>query len=214
MIRSAKMVDYTLDFLGTEEVEIPTGVGFFQPSGLISKWQAGIAFRVGYTQIDLALEGKYKADQIIRSNDGQQFCYYFLDGKLAATIVKEYGIAIAPEQVWLFQTLRSDILTKFEKEDALANFKPLLTYEVSVKTYRSKKYRHELHLIALPAAVQAAALRMGLLTEPVFSLTELVLPDREGGEQKFTDEFQYNMVGHPDAQGAGTPEGILETELG
>ncbi len=181
------MAPYREFDLGTTQLmDIPTG-GEFVSSGFVAPWNANIVYVVT-TQSDRASEmgALFVQD---RGDSGYKGLYY-KDFVTAAAAAKELGELYGPATIWRFQTLVADVLNVTDT----TNFRsPNLAFEVAVRTYQSQ-YRHEYHLIALPAIVHTVAKTYGI-TVPEFSLDELQDPN-----QIFNDEFEYAMIGKPKAE--------------
>ena len=191
-------------FLGDEQVTIPTG-GDFTPSGLIGQISAGVAYRVGWVETDLAQNPEFKPTLIVPSATGK-FRYYFATKDEADAAAEACGSTFGSETVWVLETPTSTVLN-LQDPEARAKFGEQIRYDIEIKTPSSVKSRHLYHLIALPLAVQAMALAMGYIQEPVFNVNELVRPD----EEQYTDEFQKDYIGDPDNKKV---EGMLDSVLG
>lgn len=190
-------------FLGTTTVDIPTG-GDFVPSGIIGKVTAGVFHRVGWVETDLAEYGDQFKPVLKTPSQTNKFRYYFKDRDEANVAAEACGSTYGPETAWVIEIPKSTILNL--TPDVLEKFQDNVRYDVEVKTPSSKKYRHAYHLIALPHAVQAMALLLGYITEPVFNSNELVQQDRD-----YSDEFQKEYIGDPDN---GKIDAMLDSELG
>ena len=205
-------VPFQLDFLGDEEVHIPSGTTFV-PTGLIGNWHAGIVFTVGWTPVDLA-DGTFKFSARSTARSGS-FNYYFHDLETATEAQKYVGKGdFAPGTVWRFEAPLSTVLNL--SEEYRSSFSDPVAYDVNVKTPASKKYRHAFHLIALPMFVQALAMKAGILTDPIFNANELLFPEREGEDfdaqgRYYDDAFQASMIGDPEDKSAGA---MIESVLG
>jgi hypothetical protein len=189
-----------LYFLGDEDVRLPVG-GEFTPTGYVGPISALILHKTSYTdrEVPFTKSDGFKVD----SKDGAKTAYYFKDYTKAAAAVKAMGGRDAgvygSQEVWRFEIQKKDILN-VSNEEFLERLKDLVSFEVDVMGLASKR-RANFHMIALPMAVQAAALFQGHLTERVFSIEELTAADTV-----FTDEFEASYIGHPDAKKA-TDEG-------
>lgn len=190
-------------FLGETTVDIPTG-GDFVPSGIIGKVTAGVFYRVGWVETDLAEFGDQFKPVLKVPSSTNKFRYYFKDRDEANAAAEACGSTYGSETAWVLEVPKASILNL--TADVLEKFQDNVRYDVEVKTPSSKKSRHLYHLIALPHAVQTMALLLGYITEPIFNTNELVQPDRE-----YNDEFQKEYIGDPDN---GKVEGMLDSELG
>lgn len=182
-------------FLGGEStVPLPEGSGVFANSGFIGALTAARLFKF-WSSEDLELYDeklKVGVDYYRRGSAGSWW-YYFHNqeqAKASADLLK----AFAPNQVWRFEMPTASVLN-FQSEKALEAWGTAVSGDARVATLGSK-YRHEYHLLALPAMVDALARRAGFIKEPIYHVTELLagMPDEE-----FTDQFHWRMLGHPDA---------------
>lgn len=189
------------DFLGTEEVQIPTGGGF-APTGLVSLWNAGVVFSV-LAQIDPIVVAEmgveYDSKRDSRSGSGWT-TYYWRDfaraqADIAAMDIRnQQGRVQSPTSVWQFETKTADVLN-FNTPEAAGKFGDIISYSVEIHTLQSRKKRHMFHQIALPACVAAGAVAEGYTT-PGFSLDELLDPST-----LFTDDFAVKAYGGPEGEG-------------
>lgn len=191
----------------SEKAEIPTG-GTFSPSGFVSPWSAAVLYKF-WSEIELdneLLDPALGAGSKRQTTNG--FQYYFVDRELADTASKEvteYGA----QSVWHYETASQDVMN-FASEDAREKFGASIGYDLRIATLGSKKYRHELHMLALPAAVNAMAKLLGYADGedyPGFDLSELT-----DQNTVFSDEFQFKMIGNPDAS-AGDEDFYTESVL-
>jgi hypothetical protein len=179
-----------LDFLGEEEVVIPVG-GDFVPTGFIAQWHGAVLVTF-MTEMDLK-EMEIAFDSSRQMGSSGYTRYYWKNHDAAAEASEKTGQEYAPTSVWVFEAETASVLN-FATEEARQVFGPQITYDgCSIRTLRSKKYRHELHMIALPAAVQAYARALGWEV-PAMDISALVSRDTA-----FTDTFQAEMIGDPDA---------------
>lgn len=171
-----------------KKVIIPTG-GDFIPSGLIGEWKAAVLYKFwSDTEVSEDFLGEIKPRI---SGSGHQ--YYFLDYEKAGEAANDVG-AYNPQTVWHFEAL-TDSIKNFSNEEVKSNFGKTISYDLRIVTLRSKKYRHELHMLALPSAVNAMARLYGYIKEDDrYDLSELISRDTI-----YNDELQSNLVGHPDA---------------
>lgn len=176
----------SLDFLNTRQaVHLPTG-GDFAPSGFVSAWFAKVLFSF-YAEGDITqYEDAPKYEGCRKLGNGFRYYYEMVE---AANKARELlGIEINAQQVWSLRTEIAKVLN-ITDEKIRAKFSNPLVFDVNVTTLRSAKRRHELHMIALPAAVAAAATMLGY--EHVgYDLSELTSQDAV-----YTDEFQAKMIG-------------------
>jgi hypothetical protein len=86
-------------------------------------------------------------------------------------VSKIVGRQFGPNTTWRWEIPTSEILNI--DDERRAKFGDVLTYEVNVTSMMAKKNRHELHMIALPSAVQSIALLGGFIKQPVFDYETL-----------------------------------------
>ena len=112
------------------------------------------------------------------------FRYYYLDQETGAQAAKIDGEAFNPQQVWYYSMPVADIMNANTDNFQSSN----ISRSCRVTTLRSK-YRHEFHMIALPAIVRAVAVDSGL-DVPEFDLSELLVRDAI-----ITDEVSKRLIG-------------------
>lgn len=179
-----------LDFLNPDEkVKLPVG-GDFVSGSIIGGWYA-VVTTAFMSETDLGpIEEAPKPDYVFKRGNYLRYHYKSYEaGKKASDIC---GQQYPPKQTWLFLCERAKILSMTE-EDA-AKWSDPISMEVEIATLKSKKRRHELHMISLPAAVAAYANAAGF-ENPGFDLSELTSKDTV-----FTDEFQAKMIGAEEGQ--------------
>jgi hypothetical protein len=170
-------------------IVLPTG-GDFAPTGFIGLVGAKI-YHSFMSQEDLTqYEGAPKF--AARRPAGSWFVYYFDDAASAKAAMQIVGAENNPQQMWSFQIKRDSVMN-FADKAKLENFSDPISFDVRVTTMKSKKYRHEFHMLALPFAVQAVAKALGYEHES-FSVNELL-----GKEIIFTDELQKKLIGDGDS---------------
>jgi len=99
-------------------------------------------------------------------------------GVKAALAYEETGQTYSPSPTWEWAA-KSDSVLNWRGDGPMSEtFGPFVSRESSINTLRSKKYRHELHMLSLPAAVAAMATAYGY-DHPGFPLTELLRPEEE-----------------------------------
>jgi len=174
-------------FLDREsEVKIPVGGGIFL-SGFLAEWRAGV-YNKFFSETKLPQE-EYKYDDWVPKGGG--WWYYFRDYVAALAAAEDAGVSGRPRATWRFTAPTTSVLN-FADQSAAEKFGPMLKAECLVTTYRSK-YRHELHMIALPSAVAAMAKFLGY-DNPGFDLKELLDPNT-----LYTVEFEQKMIGDPNS---------------
>jgi len=184
--------DNPFKFNKNKPVVIPVG-GDFPPSGFIGAWTAAV-MTTFMTEVDLKEEMGITTFDAMRALGASGYRrYYWHDHDAAkeagAALKQEYG----PGSVWVFEC-STDTVLNFAKAETSQSFGSQITYDgCRIATLRSRKYRHELHMIALPAAVQAYARMMGWDIPEFNAIKELTSQDTV-----FTDAFQTRMIGDPD----------------
>lgn len=183
-----------LPFLKKDEaIKLPNG-GDFVPSGLIAQWYAKVVFSfyaaADSDQWDTPDFPKPEG----RRAQGKGFRYYYNGPAEAKKAAELLAVEINPQQVWRFVATRESVLNIADSE-VLAKFSdPIIFDNVQVSTLKSAKHRHELHMIALPAAVAAAAKVLGYESAG-FDLSEL-----SDNQTVYTEEFAVKMIGDKDAK--------------
>ena len=170
------------DFLSGERVELPVGGG---GDGFIGRWLAVIRWTFLVQESPKEFPSDVPAPDSYRQTGSWYACYYS-NSVTALKASKAMGQEYAPRQVWYFESPIEDVLLP---EDVKSNFGAAISMEARVLTLRSGKYRHELHLIALPAAVAAYARMKGFI-DYEYDLSELM--DREG---IFDDAISGRLIG-------------------
>jgi len=190
--------DKIFGFLGAEsEIKIPEG-GSFANTGFIGPLMAKKLFKVWSREniADYAADLPYKenVDYTVRGKESSHW-YYFVNedaAKAAAKVLEAY----APNLTWRFEMPTAGILN-FQSADAADKFGQAISADVRIVGLGSK-YRHEYHMLSLPSLVDAAARATGKIKAPVWHCAELL----EVNDSDFTDEFQWRLIGHPDAKKA------------
>lgn len=186
-------------FLGEEsEIKLPEGGGSFANTGFIGPLMAKKLFKV-WSREDIAdytddLPYKEDVDYTVRGKEGSHW-YYFVNEDAAKATAKVLE-AYAPNLTWRFEMPTSGILN-FQSADAADKFGQAISADVRIVGLGSK-YRHEYHLLSLPSLVDAAARAMGKIKTPIWHCAELL----EVNDSDFTDQFQWRLIGHPDAKKA------------
>jgi len=156
-------------------IELPEG-GEFTPSGFIAPWKAAVM-----SSFLVEGEGPAEADWTRPLGDSGWTACYFFDPKKAEAI---YRGPYRPSRVWLWRTETSKVLNFYNPETAL-RFGTHISAEARVTALRSR-YRHELHMISLPAAVAAVATAAGY-DHPGFDLSCLMDPDTIFSDELYTE---------------------------
>lgn len=180
-----------LNFLDSnaKEIALPTGGGDFLPTGFVGLLGAKV-YHTFMSQEDIA-NYEDAPKPALRRPAGSWFTYYFDDAKTAKALMEIMGAEGNPQSMWTL-AIKRDSVMNFSDPTKLENFSDPITFDVRIATMRSKKYRHEFQMLALPLAVAAVAKAVGYEHEP-FSVNELL-----GKEVIFTDELQAKLIGSGD----------------
>lgn len=185
-------------FLGTEQVQLPVGI----TAGFTALWNAAVRWKFMTEDDPREFPDDIPAPDSFRALGSWFHCYY-KNSAPALKASQALNQQFAPSQFWYFEAPLDTVMLP---EEVLANFQgPSLSMECQVKTLRSGKYRHEFHLIALPAAVAAYAEMSGYI-DYEFDISELT--DRE---LVVSDEFAAKMIGgeYPLGEDEKQPDGII-----
>lgn len=172
--------------MGEKPVTLPSSDGF-SAAGFIGPVTAAVRWMF-WSEVDLSREDNVGA-YTRRGKEGSWF-YYFSDPKAAAAAARVAGKEYGANQVWRFEMPTSDVLNMFSTTSGENPWGSAVGGDVRITTLRSDRYRHEFHMLALPAFVQALAHRSGILEDRLFHLDELLVPDLV-----VDDDFQKAMVG-------------------
>lgn len=178
-------------FLSGRTVKIPVG-GIFKPTGFVGPWKANVMSWF------MTQENVESYDDVPSPDDSYQLSgynhYYYFNYDACNEAYDALGGEYNPQAKWVFATSTADILS-FASPEAQGKFGPRLISDLRVMTMKSKKYRHEMHMIALPAAVAAYAV-VAEWDTPGFNLDELLVdPD----EQIYGDDLYLSLCGDPDS---------------
>ena len=187
------------NWLGEQsEAKIPEGGGGFSNTGFVGPLMASKMFQF-WSREDLKvyiedanLPYKEGVDYHVRGKEDSHF-YYFVNPD-AAKICADLVQAFPPRMLWHFEMPTSAIIN-FQSADAADKFGKAISSDARIVGTGSK-YRHEYHMLALPSLVDALARKAGYIDAPIWHCTELL----EAQDSDYTDEFQYRMIGHPDAK--------------
>lgn len=205
-----------LDSVLGEGVGQEIGVGgVFVSSGLIAPWQAARVWTVGAEMSFDDAKARVEADTDLKVGTpslsarpaGGWTWFTAIDREDIVTIVEALNILgrndkpQRPGQEWRFEAADADIVSLTKRRV----FGDPAVFSCSVGTHGARKGKpyktqHEFHLIALPAAVNAAALVYGYET-PGFDLSELISTDYVP-----SDENQARLIG---AEGHDYKESVL-----
>jgi hypothetical protein len=173
-------------FLNDDQVKIPVG-GDFVPSGFIAPWYAQVVYSF-FSEIVLAQVDSEVYTKVMSRKMGNGFRYYFKTQEEAKAACDAAGVSFAPQATWWWLAEREKVIN-FSDPAILERFSDPISFELPIATLRSKKHRHELHMIALPSAVAAMAKAYGY-DNAGFDVSELMNQDAV-----FTDEFAEKMIG-------------------
>lgn len=177
-----------MTFLDTnQQVDTPVG-GEFSPSGFVAPWNAAIVYRL-YAQ--LPMPDDLTNREIISVQRGSGYWYYSEDEEAMNDLQHALGIEIGAQQVWHFETKVDDVINL--QPDVRDKFGEVLSYDLNIRSLFANKYRHEYHMIALPAAVRAYAEMLGYDVPE-----EPNLPELTDMNSVFSDQLQWELIGHPD----------------
>lgn len=184
------------DFLDREQqIDVPSE-GVFQPVGLIASWSAAVLYK-------FFCEDEYPESElnyIRREKRGDWYHYFWHNQALAREHAENTGQtygADSVQAVWAFQTTKPNVLNWYD-DKMRDSFADDITFDnCQIKTFRSKKHRHEFHFIALPAAVAAYATANGW-DNPGFDLSELSKKDYRDDPLAITDEIAASLIGDED----------------
>lgn len=173
------------------QVELPEGEGQFANTGFIGQAMAAFFYKF-YSTEDLTVEElPYEIDKdYLRKGKDYSWFYYFKD-RGNAVEASEYLNAYKPGRSWMFEMPVQSILNA---RGNLDNWGESISSDIRATTIGSNKYRHEFHLMAMPAIVDAVARQAGFIADPVWHCDELL-----AGDAEYTDNFQFIMVGDPTA---------------
>jgi len=186
----------------SQKVEIPVG-GEFQQNGFIGPIGTKMVWRV-WTAVDVnGPEFRDQAPTPISSRqlrNGDYHFFYTRPGD-AERAIKAIGEDTRAEQYWVFSIPTDELLNSGNLEAVKEGFGVEVAYMSRVKTYRSKKYLHEFHLITLPSVIAAAANAMGI-DNAGYDLSEISV-----NALSATDAWSNEYIGNP--EGGNWVESVL-----
>ena len=172
--------------LSGKKVEIPVEGEQFPSFGFIGPVKAKMLWQF-WSQLDFSgpeyredVPQPFYRDQF--PNGG--FRYYYLDPETGAQAAKIDQSAFNPQQVWFYSMPVTDIMNMDTSNFQSNN----INRSCRVTTLRSQ-YRHEFHMITLPAIVRAVAVNAGF-SVPEYDLRELLVRD-----PIITDEVSRRLIG-------------------
>jgi hypothetical protein len=179
-----------LDFLSDEEVRIP--VGGVMTSDLIGFWHGGIAYSF-LAELDKSVVKSEGVTPSLVTGNGPWYRYYFetfekCQEAIKALELESFGKPKRPDQEWRFETPAAKLLNVSGDDNPFGD--PAI-FAAQVATLRSNKARHEIHMIALPAAVAASANKLGF-ANPGFPMDELL---ELGQDVAATEAKQRELIG-------------------
>jgi hypothetical protein len=179
------MPKFLEQFLTNQRVEVPVEQEF-PSTGFIGKVSAAMLWRLS-TGLDL--QGPEFRDDVPAPYAREQrrdgtYDYYYVDQTAAAAAAKMDDEAFTPQMVWMYSMPVASVLnvdtSKFTAQT--------INRSCRVTTLRSK-YRHEFHMIALPAIVAAAA-RVNGYDVPVIDFGPLAV-----NNAIISDAVSENLIG-------------------
>lgn len=191
------------DFLSGEQTDPLSGEALeFVSTGFIGQVKATRLHELSsvYDPSEAGLPVK----PVVSEKRGEYFWMWFdtKDNALLAqeTLESEYG----SREVWRF-TMRSDTITNIPAATLQDKFRDYVTG--SSRTSMHQRYRHQLHMIALPAAVAAFACMLGY-TVPDVNFDELA-----SNETEYTDQLMYTLIGDPSEKDLNSPNHYFNSQL-
>jgi hypothetical protein len=170
-------VNNPFDFLWGNDAILPPSSDIKLPEsggtqGMAGEWSCQIVYRFWH-DMDIADEDMASANGAYIGKNGFQTgaFHYFKTYDSANAVGKLLNKQYGPNTVWRWEIQTANIVNI--DDELRAKFGETMSYEVSVSSLMSKKNRHELHMIALPSAIQALALMAGMMKEPVFDYESL-----------------------------------------
>ena len=192
----AESLDDIFGFLGTKVEALPEGIEFSN-SGFIGQVIAKKTWKF-WSGEDIKfytdqLPYKEGVDYVVSTIRDDSHFYYFFDeeaGKAAAKVLKRYN----PDHTWRFEMPTSSVKS-FRTDTAAEKWGQSISADTQIAPLGSRKHRHEYHMLTLPSLIDAFARRAGMLTESIWHCQEML----DASIENLTDEFEWRMVGHPDA---------------
>lgn len=181
----------------SQAIKIPVG-GDWAPSGMIGQWRAKVCFAFN-SPTDIGMVETTLKPLALRKRRND-FRYFFGSSKEAIDVQAAMGEKAIIEQVWYWDGPR-DKVANVDAEN-LIKWPEWISMEVKITTLGSRKHRHELHMIALPAAVASAAKALG------YDVPEMNFRDLAGTQVIFDDALALRLVGLGDDK-----EAYLKSDL-
>ena len=179
---------------GGTEHEVAEG-GDFPVTGFIGQITVTHVWRL-WSEVDPTV---LEAEPDLYQQMGSGFVFYYTDLNKAKEAQAEIGSDIDPQRV-LYIEMPADTIINFRDQEALGKWGASVSGEIRDVTLRSRKYRHEPHLIFLPRLVAAIADVRGWKNTG-FDLSAL---DVARNDFVASDELQLELVGNP-GKGYWTP---------
>lgn len=159
--------------LSGRKVEVPVDGEQFPSSGFIGPVKAKMLWQF-WSKVDLS-SAAFREDvpqpfHREQFPDGS-FRYFYLDQETGALAAKADPDAYNPQQVWYYSIPTLEVMNVDTGNFQTSN----ISRSCRVTTLRSK-YRHEFHMVALPAIVASVAKVIGVDT-PGYDLSELLVRD-------------------------------------
>ena len=184
------------DILGGKDTaqSLPEGSGVFSNRGFVGAFTAATVHSF-YSGEDITLyESPYvEGEDFVRRGEIGKFWYYFFDRDAAEKAMEIVSADYRPNRVWRFEMPVADILNPRGNMD---NWGYSVSTEVKVYNMGYAPKRHEFHLMALPALIDALARLTGSTKERIWHADELL---DEIADEDFTESLQFRLIGDPEA---------------
>lgn len=171
-----------------KKTELSEGIEF--SPGFTGLWRCAPMWRVWDSSgLDIEELG-LKADAVQQFSTGSFYYYTDEHYEHGLKLCQAVGLKFGPKQVWRWEMNVDDAIGMTDK-GKLA-FGPIMGMDVGISAY-SGRDRAELHMIALPSAVQAVAVAGGAMGQ-AFDYKTLLKDDIE----ELDDDWQHEMIGDDD----------------
>jgi hypothetical protein len=182
--QSFSVDDFLGGFLGDGAVALPTGEGF--APGFIGPVMAAVKwFFWDSSNLDDDPED-FGGHYTKRGREGS-FFYYFDDRALADKAAEHMRKEFKSQQVWRFEIPTLQILN-MGMDSPEATWGNSVGGDARIHTLASKR-RHEFHMMSLPAAINALAVRVGAIPASAFDISDL------NDNPVFDEDYHARMIG-------------------
>lgn len=185
-----------LDILGGKDTaqSLPEGQGVFSNSGFVGQFAAAVMQQF-YSTEDITLYDTpfNEGVDFVRRGDVGSYWYYFFDRDSAQAAMEALAVDRTPGRVWRFEMPVDTILNA---RGNMENWGVAVTSEAKIYSVGYAVKRHEYHLMALPALVDALARLFGMTDSRIWHADELL---GEIADEDFTDSLQFMLIGDPEA---------------